>query len=135
MAQPKLSRLALAGLASAASVPITVLGCVIALGVAASTEGLDSRGAIGVVLLAQETWRGLARAAPSIAGVSFVLLPAAAILTSRRPGFGFLLLPSLGAIVGMVVAAQDDRHAAVVGLGALAGSAAGGVFAFVGREG
>ncbi|WP_238258366.1 hypothetical protein [Methylorubrum podarium] len=124
--------LVLAGLASAASVPFVVVAVSTLLVVASAVDGWDSYAALGVILLAGETFRGIGNVAWPVIGMSFVLFPIVAVLTRDRPWFRSTILPCIGATVGAVIA-SGQAYTSATNLGAVAGLIAGFAFAFVVR--
>ena len=134
MDRPDIFTLAMACLASAVSVPVSVIACEITLVLASSVDGLDGYAVLGIMILAHETMSRLASVAWFVAGATFLLFPATAILMRDRPWLRLAVLPSLGSAVGAIIGAHGNLHAAATWLGAVAGLIASGVFAFVGRD-
>lgn len=126
-------RLPLAALASAVSVPIVIVTLVVLLVVASFFDGFDSRAALGVVIIAEETVRSLGNSAVWFAGMSFALFPAAALLTRERAWLRSTVLPVIGATVGAVIASEHP-YAEATYLSAAAGLISGVAFAFVMRD-
>jgi hypothetical protein len=132
-----ITQLPLAALASAASVFIVVNAFLLLLVVASlfdGLDGLDSHGALGLMILAVQMVRTLAGFVGWFAGLSFVLFPAAALLTRDRPWLRSAVLPMIGAAVGAVIASVHSDATATF-LSATAGLISGLAFAFVMRDG
>lgn len=128
------TQLPLAARASAASVFIVVNAFLLLLVVASLFDGLDSHGALGLMILAVQMVRTLAGFVGWFAGLSFVLFPAAALLTRDRPWLRSAVLPMIGAAVGAVIASVHSDATATF-LSATAGLISGLAFAFVMRDG
>ncbi|CAO4170583.1 hypothetical protein CLBKND_01622 [Methylorubrum aminovorans] len=132
MSSSRVLSLVLAGLASAASVPFVVVAVSTLLVVASAVDGWDSYAALGVIILAGESVRGVGNVAWPVIGMSFVLFPIVAVLTRDRPWFRSAILPSIGATAGAVIG-SDLTYVPTTYLGAVAGLIAGFAFAFVVR--